>query len=163
MRNKLQVESLVQACRLQPSVVPGVACSSVRSLSRAWAIVCADRRVKPDPAESSPQIVGNAPCKVTGRRIVPARMCRMAAARQVRPANIGSGRNPVPFRFPKALDRWRRFTLKRLRALGAVRLSGLAQVSRCVERISGEARQPGAARWPRDEGMVNHFPRLPEG
>ena len=119
MRNKLQVESLVQACRLQPSVVPGVACSSVRSLKRkrAWAVASADRRVKPDPAESSPEIVGNAACKVTGRRSFPAWKPSWQATRQVRPANIGSGRNPVPFWFPKALDRWRRFTLKRLRAL----------------------------------------------
>ena len=71
VRINLPVESLVQAGRLQPSVVPGVAFSSVRPLKRAWAVVSADRRARPDPTESSPQLVGNASCEVKGTRIFP--------------------------------------------------------------------------------------------
>jgi hypothetical protein len=71
--NKMPVENLVQAGMLKPSVVPGVAISSVRPLNRerGWP----DVRIEgssPDQAESSPGLVGTASREVMSAGNFPA-------------------------------------------------------------------------------------------
>ena len=113
---------------MQPRVVPGVAYSSVRPLKRRVAILkcwwCGEpergQEGQARPGLKAPRKSSETPrCEVTRQEETFPRepLLRTPAARVARrPANIGSGCNPVPpFGFQKALDRGRRFTLKRLR------------------------------------------------
>ena len=174
---------------MKPSVVPGVANSSARPLnSRAWVVGCADRPAMartwlraPRKASETPRVRlrarGSFPaaCDVIpklGRKRLTAsfRSGSGVGARSARrPAHIGSVRNPVPPGSLKALDRRRRFTLKRL----GTRKSGTLNkctLTACMRFPCGDTRSASLAKHvnktPRDgrgTESVNHFSRLPAG